>query len=121
MSEEPRLDALDRLRIGVHQQQGFWALEEPPGQKAGKLSARREGYSPQAGRYLHENDREGFEALVRYCKVLARLAPQTNVQPRPEHRADVRIGRFDRAGNGETALADKEWRHRALRVSYRGE
>jgi hypothetical protein len=67
MSEEPRLDALNRLRIGVHQQQSFWALDEPPGQEAHKLSARCEGFSLQAGRHLHENDREGLEALVRYC------------------------------------------------------
>jgi hypothetical protein len=57
MTEEPRPDALDRLRIGAHQQQSFWALEEPLGQDAGKLSARCEGFSLQAGRHLHENDR----------------------------------------------------------------
>jgi hypothetical protein len=43
MSEEPQQDALDRLRIGAHQQQSFWALEEPPGQQAHRLSARCEG------------------------------------------------------------------------------
>jgi hypothetical protein len=42
-------------------------MAEPPEGRVGKLSARCEGFSLQAGRHLHENDREGLEALARYC------------------------------------------------------
>ena len=42
-------------------------MAEPPEQREGKLSARCEGFSLQAGRHLHEKDREGLEALLRYC------------------------------------------------------
>ncbi len=58
MSEDPRLDALDRLRMGVHQQQSFWALEELPGEDVGKLSARCEGFSLQV---LRREDGRGNE------------------------------------------------------------
>jgi hypothetical protein len=37
MSEAPILDALDRLRLGVHPMQSFWALDGPPGQEADEL------------------------------------------------------------------------------------
>src|SRR3990172_3914963 len=45
----------------------FSAMAEPPEEREGKLSARCEGFSLQAGRHLHEKDREGLEALLRYC------------------------------------------------------
>jgi hypothetical protein len=67
VGEDLRLDALDRLRAVTHQQLSFSAMAEPPEEREGKLSARCEGFSLQAGRHLHEKDREGLEALLRYC------------------------------------------------------
>jgi hypothetical protein len=67
LGEDLRLDALDRLRASNLQQLSFSAMAEPPEDRVGKLSARCEGFSLQAGRHLHENEREGLEALVRYC------------------------------------------------------
>jgi hypothetical protein len=40
-------------------------MAEPPEEREGKLSTRCEGFSLQAGRHLHERDREGLEALLR--------------------------------------------------------
>jgi Transposase zinc-binding domain/Putative transposase len=67
LGEDLRLDALDRLRAGTQQQLSFSAMAEPPEDRVGKLSARCEGFSLQAGRHLHQSDREGLEALLRYC------------------------------------------------------
>ncbi len=67
LGEDLRLDALDRLRAGNLQQLPLLAMAEPQEDRVGKLSARCEGFSLQAGRHLHENEREGLEALVRYC------------------------------------------------------
>ena len=67
LGDDLRLDALDRLRASNLQQLSFSAMAEPLEDRVGKLSARCEGFSLQAGRHLHENEREGLEALVRYC------------------------------------------------------
>ncbi len=56
-----------RLRAGTQQQLSFSAMAEPPEERVGKLSARCEGFSLQAGRHQHESDRKGLEALLRYC------------------------------------------------------
>ncbi len=67
VGEDLRLDALDRLRAVTHEQLSFSTMAEPKEEREGKLSARCEGFSLQAGRHLHEKDREGLEALLRYC------------------------------------------------------
>ena len=64
VGEDLRLNALDRLRAVTHQQLSFSAMAEPPEEREGKLSARCEGFSLQAGRHLHERDREGLEATA---------------------------------------------------------
>ena len=66
LGEAPAPDALDRLR-SASQQLSLPALPEPPEDRAATLCARCEGFSLQAGRHLHENDRDGLEALCRYC------------------------------------------------------
>jgi hypothetical protein len=52
MGEDLRLDALDRLRASAHQQLSFSAMAGPPEDRVGKLSARCEGFSLQAGIHL---------------------------------------------------------------------
>jgi hypothetical protein len=64
--EEPEPDALDRVRAGSRQR-SLPALSEPSEDRSVKLAARCEGFSLEAGRHLHENDRRGLEALLQYC------------------------------------------------------
>jgi hypothetical protein len=66
LGEGPDPDALDRLRA-ASQQLSFPAMTEPSEDRSTKLAARYEGFSLQAGRHLHENDREGLESLIRYA------------------------------------------------------
>jgi len=67
-------DALDLLR--AHSQQGelpiHLASVEGIGEASGRMLANVDGYSLQAARHLHENDRTGLEFLVRgACPELA--------------------------------------------------
>jgi len=56
-------NAIDRLR---HAQLALFA--QPPRElPPGRLSARAEGFSLQAARHLHANDRAGLESLARYA------------------------------------------------------
>jgi hypothetical protein len=66
LGEDPEPDALDRLRA-ASQQLSFPAMAEPPEDRSARLAARCEGFSLQAGRHLHENDRKGLEALCQYA------------------------------------------------------
>jgi len=61
-------DALDRMR--AQSQQGelpiHLASVDGIGEASGRMLANVDGYSLQAARHLHENDRKGLEFLVRY-------------------------------------------------------
>jgi hypothetical protein len=70
LGEDLRLDALGRLRASTLQQLSFSAMAEPPEGRVGKLSARCEGFSLQAGRpadICTKTSAKGSLALVRYC------------------------------------------------------
>jgi hypothetical protein len=64
--EEPEPDVLDRLRAGSRQR-SLPTLVESSEDRSVKLAALCDGFSLEAGRHLHENDRRGLEALLRYC------------------------------------------------------
>jgi hypothetical protein len=70
-------DALDRMR--ARSQQGelpiHLASVEGICEASGRMLANVDGYSLQAARHLHENDRTGLEFLLRYVLrlIVARL------------------------------------------------
>jgi hypothetical protein len=62
--DEPR-DGMAQLRASAAEVQRRPTVEEPSDRPA-KLVAQVDGYSLEAGRHVHENDRDGLERLARY-------------------------------------------------------
>jgi hypothetical protein len=95
-------DALDQMR--AQSQQGelpyHLASVEPIGEASGRMLANVDGYSLQAARHLHENDRKGLEFLLRYT-----LRPPLALERMSELPSGNILIRFKRPqGNGRAAM-----------------
>ncbi|MGB8259600.1 MAG: transposase [Terracidiphilus sp.] len=95
-------DAMDRMR--AHSQQGelpiHLASVEGLGEASGRMLANVDGYSLQAARHLHENDRKGLEFLLRYV-----LRPPLALERMSELPSGNILIRFKRPmGNGRAAM-----------------